>query len=133
TVVKSRYPSYPEPSAQSGPRARLTSTGHSAPSSTVVSVIPSGIVTPVGLGEAVDFSSLIPTWAGFDAAASDRLTRSAQHQPSSRRSAAAPATDGLVVIVCLHAHPTVPILVPTQLAPPSPGGPGVGHIAWCHG
>src|SRR5699024_10113334 len=179
TVVKSRYPSYPEPSAQSGPRARLTSTGHSAPSSTVVSVIPSGIVTPVGLGEAVDFSSLIPTCAGFDAASSELLTLIAEHPPSSRLSAAAPAapvglgaavafsslvpacagfaaaasglltllaehppssrlsaaapaTNGLVFIVCLHSLPTVPIMVPTQLAPPSPGGTGVGHIAWCH-
>src|SRR5699024_659950 len=132
TVVKSRYPSYPEPSAQSGPRARLTSTGHSAPSSTVVSVIPSGIVTPVGLGEAVDLSSLIPTWAGFAAASSELVTLIAEHPPSSRLSAAAPATNGLVFIVCLHSLPTVPIMVPTQLAPPSPGGTGVGHIAWCH-
>src|SRR5699024_2427994 len=106
--------------------------GHSAPSSTVVSVIPSGIVTPVGLGEAVDFSSLIPTWAGFDAASSELLTLIAEHPPSSRLSAAAPATNGRVFIVCLHSLPTVPIMVPTPLAPPSPGGTGVGHIAWCH-
>src|SRR5699024_712863 len=131
-VVKSRYPSYPEPSTQSGPRARLTSTGHSAPSSTVVSLIPSGIDAPVGLGEAVDFPSLMPTWAGFDAASSELLTLIAEHPPSSRLSAAAPATNGLIFIVCLRSLPTLPIIVPTQLVPPSPGGSRDGHIAWRH-
>src|SRR5699024_2719402 len=76
--------------------------GHSAPSSTVVSVIPSGIVTPVGSDDSVDCPSLMPTWAGFDAASSELVTLIAEHPPSSRLSAAAPATNGLVFIVFVH-------------------------------